>query len=190
MPKTAKISEDLFDRYAFWRVLSRLASDNPNKGHVQEIARKTGLSAGMASRVLRQLEKLGIVSKQANGNQHVYSLEPTYFTTEIKRLVFLAQIHDAGFIEKMLERHPGILSIALYGSRVKGDSIARSDVDLIVIASPGGRMDLSDLGQEIELDINAQIFTPGQFLKLKIKDKTFYEEIMRNHIILYGSGLP
>jgi predicted nucleotidyltransferase len=190
MPKTAKISEELFDRYAFWRVLSRLAADDPGKGHVQEIARRTGLSAGMASRVLRQLEKLGIVSKQANGNQHLYSLETTCFTTEIKRLVFLALLHDAGFIEKVLAQHPGILSMALYGSRVKGDSVAGSDIDLLIISSPGGRFDLSELGQDIGLDINAQVFTPGEFLKLKNKDKAFYDEIMRNHIILYGSGLP
>jgi len=186
----AMIAETLFDSYAYWRVLARLSTDAPRKEHVQEIARRAGLSAGMASRVLRMLESLGMVEKETSGNLHLYSLRQDFFTKEVRKLVFLAGLHDLRLVDKLLEQNEGIISIAMYGSRAKGDSMAGSDVDLLVIAGPSGRPDLAKLGKKTGLDFNIQLFTPGQFLKMKKDDGTFYNEVIRNHILLHGSELP
>jgi hypothetical protein len=157
---------------------------------VQKIARKTGLSAGMASRVLRELERMGFVDREESGNMHLYSLKPGFMTSEIKRVVFLAGLHDCNLVKNLLEQNDGIISIALYGSRAKGDSTALSDIDLLVISPPSTRLDVAALAKKTGLDINITSFSPGEFLRKKKQDEPFYIEIIRNHILLYGSALP
>ena len=184
------IGETLFGRYAYWKVLAGLATGELRSAHVQEISRKTGLSAGMASGVLRRLERLGIVSREKRGNQHVYSMGAGPVQKEIRRLVFLALLEDLGIVNKLLEQNPAIISIALYGSRARGDSEGDSDVDLLVIASPGNALDLTGPGRKAGLDFNIQTYTPGAFLKMKSGDQAFYNQVARNHIILHGGELP
>jgi len=180
----------LFDRYAYWRVLARLSEHDSPRVHVQEIARKTGLSAGMTSRVLRDLERMGIAEREVSGNLHKYSLKPGFMTSEIKRFVFLAGIQDLGLVGKLLEQNGGIISIALYGSRAKGDSVAGSDIDLLVIAPPGPKLDLSSISRKLGIDINITPLSAGELLRKKKEDEPFYNEVIRNHILLYGSELP
>jgi hypothetical protein len=38
--------------------------------------------------------------------------------------------------------------------------------------------------------VSIQIMTISDWQKLKEKDKVFYESILENNIVLYGSGLP
>ena len=180
----------LFNSYAYWNVLARLSDDDAARGHVQQIARKTGLSAGMTSRVLRELERMGMVDKEKSGNMHLYSLKPGYMTTEIKRVVFLAGLYDSGLVKNLLDQNEGIISIALYGSRARGDSMAGSDIDLLVIAPPSAAPDVAVPSKRTGLDINITTLSTGEFLRRKKDDKPFYNEVLRNHILLYGSELP
>ena len=80
----------------------------------------------------------------------------------------------------------------LYGSHANGENDSKSDIDLLLLVNK--KIHFTDTIQKLENKIkkiiSTQIITISDLKKLKEKDKIFYESILQNHIVLYGSGLP
>ena len=82
--------------------------------------------------------------------------------------------------------------MVLYGSYANGDNDSKSDIDLLLITN--NKKNLTNLIQKLEARmkkiISIQKMNISEWQKLKEKDKIFYESILINHIVLYGSDLP
>ncbi len=181
---------DLFNKYACWKVLRHFALHPSSEMYVKEIAKKLDLSTGMSSEILRKLESSGILEVRKLGQAHYYSLKESYMTTELKRFVGLFHIYDSGLVNRLLDEMPEIHSIALYGSYAKGDFNEHSDIDLLLITHQKADFDLGELEDKLDIEINLQAFSIGQWLKLKRSSDPFYNELMNHHVLLYGVELP
>ena len=118
--------------------------------YVNEVASKLGLSAGMCSRVLRDLEEIGMVKKKELGKAHYYHLIDNHITRSLKRYVGLALIEKSGVAKSIVRTMPDTNSIVLYGSFVKGDFNEDSDIDLLIISN--NRLNFNFDNEEAFLD--------------------------------------
>jgi predicted nucleotidyltransferase len=181
---------ELFDKYASWKILKHFALEPSEQIYVNKLAKKLNLSVGICSKILREFQTFGILEKKELGQAHYYKLRDNYFTKELKRFVGMFQIYNIKLIKKILKQKPEIISIALYGSYAKGEFDEESDIDIIILTPNKFNIDLSDLEEEIELDINIKEFTIGEWLKMKNENNSFYNEVLNTHILLFGSELP
>ncbi len=66
--------DELFSKYAEWRVLYFFLQNPQAEVHVQGVARRLGVSPGTASTTLKQAHAADLVHKKVMGNVHAYSL--------------------------------------------------------------------------------------------------------------------
>jgi len=181
---------DLFGRYAYWKVIKYFTLNPSTEVYVNELAKILNLSTGSCSQILRDLSLFGILEKKDLGKAHYYNINNNYLTNELKRFVGIYQIYENEIVKKITNTYFEDVSIALYGSYSKGDFIEKSDIDILVITQEKPKVDFKDLEEKLEVEINVEKFTIGQWLKLKKGKDPFYTLVMKNHILLYGSELP
>jgi predicted nucleotidyltransferase len=183
---------ELFNKYASWQILQYFALNPTKEVYVKEIAKNLSLSPSICSKTLRELLKSGILEKRSSGQgqAHYYKLSNNYLTKELKRFIGLFMIHEAGLVNKIAEASEGLTSIALYGSYATGEFNENSDIDLLVISSKKQKLRMRTLEQTIGKNINIQLFSIGQWLKMKKENDSFYLTVVKSHILLYGSELP
>ncbi len=81
-----------------------------------------------------------------------------------------------------------VKKVILFGSFAKGDNSKRSDIDLIVIYNTEKKFfyrykDFWDLYQKIPYQIDLLTYTPSEWLK--IKDRPFFKEILKEGKVIY-----
>ncbi len=86
-----------------------------------------------------------------------------------------------------------MISLAVYGSYASGNFDEKSDIDLLLISFKS-KSHFLNLIQNIEKylskEVNYEVFNLSKWQKIKKENEPFYQEIMRNHILLTGSELP
>jgi predicted nucleotidyltransferase len=112
------------------------------KQSFSELVKTTSLSERWLSIKLKQLLQLGVVKLSSNG----YHVDPqrlhALLTPSLKEAAWIATY-------EVIEKHPQILSVLLYGSIAKGKVHEESDVDLLVISEDP--LDLTDDEYEISM---------------------------------------
>ena len=181
---------DLFSLNSYWKVLQYFCLHPSSEMYVNEVASRLGLSAGMCSRVLRDLKEIGMVEKEELGKAHYYHLVDNYITRTLKRYVGLVLIEKSGAAKSIVRTMPNTNSIVLYGSFVKGDFNEDSDIDLLIISNNKLNFNLDSEEAFLNHELSIQPLTIGKWMKLKKNKDPFYHEVIRNHIILYGAELP
>lgn len=159
---------------------------------MQELARKLGLSAGMCSSVLKELEASAMVSSRELGKAHYYKLSDNYLTRALKQLVISHLISTSGLVNGLRELHPGALSMVLYGSYARGDYVEGSDLDILVIgpAGAGTTSGFTRTEKELGIEVNVMVLGVGQWSQMGRKRDPFYREVMDCHVLLDGGALP
>ena len=107
-----------------------------------ELVKATGLSERWLSIKLKQLLQLGVVKLSGNGYQVDH---------EKLHAVLIPSLKDTAWIAayEIVEKHPQVLSVLLYGSIAKGKTHEESDIDLLVISE--NPLNLSDDEYEISM---------------------------------------
>jgi hypothetical protein len=94
--------------------------------------------------------------------------------------------------KKFFEKDESLISLVLYGSYADGDFDERSDIDVLLISSSTKEHFLSLL-QEMEIylnrEVSLEVFNISRWRKIKKEETAFYQEVMRNHILLAGNEL-
>jgi predicted nucleotidyltransferase len=92
-----------------------------------ELVKTTGLSERWLSIKLKQLLQLGVVKLGGKG----YQVDP-----EKLHAILIPSLKETAWIAayEIVESHPQVLSVLLYGSVAKGEVHEESDVDLLVIS--------------------------------------------------------
>ena len=185
--------EQMFEKYMEWKLL-RLFLQNPNQNfYTKEIARKTGLGSGTVNNFLKNIHKDNILTKEIVGNVHLYRLNNELeLVKQFKKVNTLIELEKVKLTKQFQKTDNTIISLILYGSYATGENFAKSDIDLLLLVhekKPFTRH-IQQLEKQLKKEISLQILTLPEWNKLKEKDKIFYESILENHIVLYGSGLP
>jgi len=183
----------MFEKYRDWKLL-RIFLKYPDYGfYTKEISRKTGIGSGTVNNFLRNIHKDNILTKEVVGNVHLYRLNNELELVKHLKIVHtLLEFEQHKFTDQFLKTNDTIVSLILYGSHANGENDSKSDIDLLILLNkkePFTNL-LQKLETKLKKSISIQTMTISEWQKLKDKDKIFYESILENHIVLYGSGLP
>ena len=135
-------------------ILKNLFTQEHKSIHLRELSRLSGLSAPVLQRELRQLEALGIVTIQKDGN----------------RVKFSANDDDS----------PAIF-VFIFGSTANGTAHAGSDIDLFVIGDCGLRdvtKRIHAAAGKIGQEINPYVISQNDFTERLHKQDHFLNEII------------
>jgi predicted nucleotidyltransferase len=79
----------------------------------------------------------------------------------------------------------------LYGSYATGEYDEKSDLDVLLIAA--SKLELNEFIELIEKKlknvVSLEVFSIGQWNKLKEREDPFYNNVLMDHILLYGGEL-
>jgi len=184
---------EMFERYKDWKLLHIFLKNPDQRFYTKEISRKTGIGSGTVNTFLRNIHKDDILLKEIVGNVHLYRLNNELeLVKHLKIVNILLEFEQHKLIDQFLKTDDTTISLILYGSHANGENDARSDIDLLIITNnkkPFTQI-IQKLENKLQKSISIQTMTISGWQKLKEKDKIFYESILENHIVLYGSGLP
>jgi len=120
------------------RVLKTLLQFRGKIFTIRELARTAGLSHPETSKVVKGLEKRGIVKLQPVGKAHQVSLnEESYILKSVVEPIFKAEKGTLSSLISAIKpffEDKRISSVAIFGSVAKGLEKVTSDIDLLVIA--------------------------------------------------------
>ncbi len=118
-------------KVAVLRVLS--STTVPLNG--REVARRAGLVAGHAHRLLAELVSAGLVLRRDQGRVNTYEfVDPQSAITRGLRDLFATEArrrHD--FLRALSATIPEVLSVVLFGSEARGDAKPGNDTDLLFL---------------------------------------------------------
>lgn len=184
----------VFSRYTGWKVLNWFVVHPSEEIHVKRLARELDISSGSASRLLSEFHGAGLLTRRKEANALLYSLDnENPIIHQLKRLNTIMLLADGMVGEKFLEIDDTIISIAIYGSHASGENHRYSDIDVLIITgSRNKRYTLVLAAIELLFGCEASLLTYSLsgWKKLKEDDRNFYETILSDHVILYGSRLP
>lgn len=174
------------------RVLTLLLLHPERALHVREIARLTGTTAGTLNKELTKLHAAGLLDRERVGNQVRYTanrVSPIY--TELSAIL-RKTIGLADVLAEALAPSASAISVAfVFGSMARATETARSDVDVMLIASLG-------FGDAVKLlypaqavlgrEVNPVVFSVDEWrARLKAKDPFAREALVQPKIFLIGT---
>jgi predicted nucleotidyltransferase len=185
---------ELFQETVLWKVLTYFLIHPSTSVYVKQLSRELKISPSGSNRALKLLSKYKILFKEEKGKAHYYFLNNEFpFVKFLKVSYFLAKIKEWKIEEKFRNQDENLISLAVYGSYASGDFDEKSDIDLLLISSKS-KEHFSNLTQNIEKylnkEVNSEVFNLSKWQKIKKENKPFYQEFIRNHILLTGSELP
>lgn len=175
------------------RILTLLILHPEQALHVRELARRTGVAAGTLARELARLAEVGLLKREARGNQLVYAADidcpiHTDIANLLRKTAGLADV-IAEALSPLAEK----ISVALiFGSQASGLANAGSDVDVLLVGDITFKEAVrafypaqSQLGREI----NPKVFTLKEWAdKRKAKDLFVREVLQQPKIVLIGNA--
>ena len=149
--------------------------------HNRDLERRSGLSESAVRRELARLTRLGLLVRRVDGNRVYYRADkrhPLY--PEIHNLV----LKTTGLVDVLRDALEGqAIDVAfVFGSVARGEQVAASDVDLMVIGEVGLRK-LSGLlrgcEERIGREVNPHILTRAELRKRLEKKDHFLTSVMK-----------
>lgn len=166
---------------------------NPNEAlHGREVARRTGLSPGTVTRELVRLAEAGLLRRQRRGNQQVYSADTGCLIYPELASLLRKTVGVAHSLRQALQVLAAELKVAfIFGSVAQGRETAGSDVDVMLIGTPGFVQVvelLYPLQTQLGREINPKIFTPEEWVRLQAQGDPFIRDVLaKPKIFLIGS---
>jgi predicted nucleotidyltransferase len=160
--------------------------------HGREVARRTGLPAGSVTRELRLLAEVGLLEREARGNQVAYRANRNCPVFEEVAAILRKTSGLADEIARALQPVSASIRTAfIFGSMASGSQRESSDIDIIVIGNAefGTIVDtLYPLQKVLGREINAKVFTVSEW-NAKVKTRSaFTTDVLRKpKIFLVGT---
>jgi predicted nucleotidyltransferase len=166
-------------------VLAYLARSPDNRYYVREIATNTGGSVGGCYKALKKLYDMNLVKKEKSGRNLYFNINNE--NPAIKYFKIFINIQEVNEMVKSITSKCN--KIILYGSCSTGEDTIRSDIDLLIITE-----NVEEIKQTIKntfigkRQLKPIIMLPHEFIKLKDKDRAFYNEINKGITLWRGSN--
>ncbi|MCI2807820.1 nucleotidyltransferase domain-containing protein [Eoetvoesiella caeni] len=185
------LSETLFGGYRR-RALGLLLLRPDESFHVREIARLTHTAPGTLHKELARLAEAGILERETRGNQLLYRANrncPIY--TELSG-IFRKTVGAADIIAQALIPYSDQIDIAfVYGSVARGQEIASSDIDIMLIGSinfSSAIKLLYPIQTELKREISPKVFSIDEWQVQVHGNNQFLTEVLSSSkIFLIGN---
>lgn len=160
----------------------RLFFEGPSERlHLREVARKAGLSATGAMKILGVLEKEGMVEKERTTVTVVYrgNYENEKFMA-MKRSLNLYSLYSSGFVSALVDFYKVPECVILFGSYAKGEDNRESDIDIAVITGMKEHLPLEIYEGNLKRKISLHLIENSK------NEKKEFVNTLANGIVLYG----
>jgi uncharacterized protein len=139
--------------------------------YLRQIARLVGVAPGAVQRELATLEEAGIVTRERRSNATFYRANPVSPVFPELRGLIVKTVGLADVLRDVLAPLRGSIRVAfLFGSFVRGEQRAASDVDVMVVA--GAALRFADLSAALTpaqarlgRDVNPTVFPPAELAR-------------------------
>jgi len=184
---------ELYQETVLWKVLTYFLSHPSTSIYVKQLSRELKISPSGTNQTLKLLARSKVLFKEEIGKAHYYFLNNGLpFIKLLKVSYFLAKIEEWKIEAKFKNQDEDLISLAVYGSYASGNFDEKSDIDLLLISSKS-KAHFLNLIQNIEKylnkEVNFEVLNISKWQKIKKENEPFYQEIIRNHILLVGSEL-
>lgn len=182
----------LFSSKVRIKLLDAFLSSPNARFYVRELQRKTSEDIKNIHQELQNLEGIGLLTSEVQGNQKYYSVNENFFLyPELKAIIFKTT-GVLGLLKKALNKLEGIDVSFIYGSYAQGTESKSSDVDIFIIGNP----DLTELNEtivgleeQLDREINYMSFDREEFEMRKKNKEAFIMEVMEGHKIMLKGTL-
>ncbi|MBW1730706.1 MAG: nucleotidyltransferase domain-containing protein [Deltaproteobacteria bacterium] len=181
---------EIFSSKARAEILRLLFGPSHQELHVREIERRAGMNIRTIRHELRKLHRLDLVIVRKDGNRLYYKANiehPIYI--DLRNIV----LKTSGLVEILQNTlgKEGICVAFIFGSLARGDTNARSDVDLMVIGDIGLRSlasKLPSVSEQIGREITPHVMTVSEFEKRKKAGEHFLARVLESpKLFIVGS---
>ncbi|HLD10637.1 MAG TPA: nucleotidyltransferase domain-containing protein [Candidatus Nanoarchaeia archaeon] len=176
----------MFTKYVPIKILEFFLRNPTREIYLKELSRTLKISSGSASNILKYFLKQNYLKLKIEGNLHKYKLNNDSLIVKQMKV-----INNLFLLEKYINllKKEDVYSIILYGSYANGTNIEESDIDILIISNLDFLKETQIIEQKLEKEVNIDVLSIEKWKNIKRKDRVFYDNIMRNHIILYGEFL-
>jgi hypothetical protein len=171
---------------ASMKIMQYFFSNPYEQIHLRELSRKTTISIYSTKIIVDNLVNQKILTEKRQGNQrYVKPNMENQFFKQLKIAFSIKKIQDSQILQYIEEIIPAISSITLYGSTAQGTDDEKSDIDLFIIGQKN-KIDISKYEKKINKEINLLIMKWSQWRQHANQDRSFYREIIKDGIALFG----
>lgn len=177
-------SEHMFDKVNLSplaiTILKFLARSPTKQFYVREISKKTNGSVGGTHKILKNLYEMGLIIKHRSGKNLYYRINEV--NPSIHYFKIFVNIQELYWILKNV--YSISKKIILYGSCSTGEDTLDSDIDIIIITEMVDKIKKTLKSKEVNgRELKPIILMPHEFIKLKEKDRAFYNEVNKGIIL-------
>jgi len=189
--KNFEIINRLFSSKIRTKLLDAFLSLPKARFYIRELERKINEEAKNISRELNNLETLGLLISEKQGNQRFYSVNEDFFLYPELKGIILKTTGVLGLLKEALAKLKGIEIAFIYGSYATGKETESSDVDLMIIGKPDLtelNVEISGLEDKLNREINYMCFDREEYEERKKRKDAFISEILAEEkMLLQGS---
>lgn len=184
---------ELFDTYINWRILGYFLSHPNSLFYANQISKKLGISPSSANNAVKEFAEKGYLIREDKGYVTLYRLNlGNPVVISLKKAYGLELVLAAKPDDHFVKADPAIISLALFGSYADGTFDEKSDMDFLVV-TPSKKTAIlpavRDLEAKLDKEVNVVTFRLSEWRKLADKKDAFYQNVVANHVLLYGSGI-
>lgn len=182
--------ENLFTSRVRVRLLTLFFTHPTETYYIRQIARLTGETYNNVRKELQNLTKLGLIKAERRANSLYYQANINHFLFSELKSIILKTEGVGDLLRKTLERLGQIRVAFIYGSTAKGNELALSDVDLMVIGDVN--LDVLDnvvdrIEEKIGRSVNYTLFSIEEWRQRVAQRQSFVTDVL-NHEKIFLIG--
>jgi len=179
--------QKLFSSRVRVKLLNQFITSPEGRFYIRELERLTGEDYKSIVTELHNLESLGLLRSEKQGNLKYYSIDRNFFLyPELKNIIFKT-VGVKGTLARELRKIKGIMYAFIYGSYAKGTEGPRSDIDLMVIGDVEVERVVGSLREperSLQRKVNYVVFDLPEIQK-RFKDKNdFVREVFEDEKVM------
>ncbi len=150
--------------------------------HLRDLAGRLNVDPSNLSKELRRLEREGLFEAEVSGRQKYFQLNRAYPLFKEVRGIVAKTIGATPLIAASLKKINGIDEAYLYGSFMRGRRDAASDIDVLVIGTPQGRVlakAVRKLERRLGREINYTVLAVKEFKSRRNRKDAFLANVWR-----------
>jgi len=155
------------------QILTFLARNPDKQFYIREIAKNMDKSVGGTHKTLKSLKEMSFIKDNKSGKNIYYQINQ--MNPSIKNFKIFMTINELTIlINKLKDMSEKII---LFGSCANGEDTNESDIDMLIMTNEKDKVDKKILNTKSDRKIQAIVVNAGDLMKIKEKDKGFYQEI-------------
>ncbi len=180
----------LFSSETRIRVLAHFYLHPGKSYYIRQLESLLGIPVGQFRMELVNLERIGLLVSHREGNQKRFTLNTEFPFHEELKSIFLKTAGLMDILRDCLSKFRGIELAFVFGSYAKGEEVAGSDVDLMIIGDISEKKmsrAASQLEKKLRREVNYSLYDRNEVKKRLDQDDDFIQTVFTEpHMLIIG----